>query len=141
CRPARLMPVKVKRRLACHFSRHECSSERKPGGKGTFPAPAGSRFVPSAVGGGARDAHVLGLPDGGPRLQAEEARAPSVPRLQHHREAPVLLRGGTPAQPAPCPRNLSEDRADLSSRRRPVPSRRRWTDCRLARRDGAPAAI
>ena len=71
----------------------------------------GGARAPEAFGGGRtverpRDAHLLGLPRGRPRLQAQEAGHPAVRRLRD-RGAPARdVRGGGAPQPAPRPRRV-----------------------------------
>ena len=59
---------------------------------GCLPASGGPGRAP-------RDAHLLGAAGRGLCLQDQEAREPGLRRLLHARIAPLLLRGGTAAQP------------------------------------------
>src|SRR5512134_3071782 len=64
----------------------------------------------------AGDAHVLGLPDPLPRVQAEETGPLSVPRLLHARRARAFLPRGAPAQPPAGAGYLPRRRAPRAAR-------------------------
>ena len=90
--------------------------------------PRGAELLSAST--GARraraDPHLARLPRRTLRLQAQEGGPLSVPRLQHARAPPPLLRRGAPAEPPARRRGLSRRAAGRAdARRRPRARRRR----------------